>query len=47
MENPQRNALLGDIIDIDAGKMYGLFKDWYERTAELGNEPTDKPYNHY
>lgn len=47
MENPQRNALLGDIIDIDAGKMYGLFKDWYERTAEMGNEPTDKPYNHY
>ena len=41
MEAPKRNTLLGDIIDIDAGNMYGLFKDWYERTEELGHEPKD------
>ena len=29
METPKRNALLGDIIDIEAGNIFGLFKKWY------------------
>lgn len=41
METPQRNAQLGDIVDIDAGKMYGLFKDWYERTKDIGKDSKD------
>lgn len=41
METPKRNALLGDIIDIEAGNIFGLFKEWYERTEEIGHEPKD------
>ena len=28
METPKRNALLGDIIDIEAGNIFGLFKEY-------------------